>query len=248
MQANESTWYNQYHQAIQGEAPWHRFSFPYITSILTPQAKVIELGCGQAHLLRRLAHERWLPEASLYGVDQSHTAIDHVKKALPSAHIEVGDIYQLSCHKNYFTVCILMETIEHLADPMLALEQVQAIMVPGSKLIISFPNFLNLPWLVTRLLGDMLHKPNWLVRQPIDKIYTVPRVIQLVKQAGFKFERGIGSSYGPPIFYPLEKDWMTSSLNFLKLWWLSFHPILIFTLPLNTRLRRLAPTEMIRLA
>ena len=77
----------------------------------------------------------------------------------------------------------------------------------------------------------IMNKPNWIVRQPVDKIYTVPQVIRIVKQAGFELECGIGSNYGPPVFYPLEREWVTKSLNALGLWWLSFHPILVFRKP-----------------
>jgi hypothetical protein len=79
--------------------------------------------------------------------------------------------------------------------------------------------------------ADLLNKPNWIVRQPIDKIYTVFGIIKLVELGGFKFEAGIGSNYGPPVLYPLEKEWMTNSLNALRLWRFSFHSILLFRKP-----------------
>ena len=102
---------------------------------------------------------------------------------------------------------------------------------PGGRLFLSFPNFLHLPWLAVRLLSDLLHKPNWIVRQPVDRIHTIFSVIRLARRAGFRFEKGIGSNYGPPVLYPLEKEWVTNGLNALGLWWLSFHPILVFRKP-----------------
>jgi len=233
MQANEAAWYDAHYQQIQTAewVCWYKFSLPYLRSVLTPETKLVELGCGQAPLLRQLAREKLLPEENIYGLDQSRIAVDFVKGILPNAHIETGDIYRLPYPKNFFDICLLMETIEHLEEPAPALDQIFSVLAPQGRLLVSFPNFLSPPWLPFRLLAEWLNKPHWVVLQPVDKIYTVFHVIRLLQRAGFKFERGIGSGYGPPYFYRFEKDWMTRALNKLGLWRLSFHPILIFRKP-----------------
>jgi hypothetical protein len=121
-----------------------------------------------------------------------------------------------------------METIEHLADPEPALQKISATIKTNGILYLSFPNYLHLPWLLVRILAEKLNKPNWIVLQPIDKIYTVFGVIKLLKKAGFASERGIGSLYWPPIIYPWEPDKMTEIFNALRLYRFSFHPILRF--------------------
>ena len=185
MRAKEAAWYDEFYKNLQtGWAPWYKFSLPHLREVLTPQSKVIELGCGQGHLLRFLAAEKWLPEENIYGLDQSRVAIDFVRQAMPKAHLQTGDIYHLEYARNLFQICLLMETIEHLEDPAPALEQIYSVIAPGGLLFVSFPNFLSLPWLFARWLGDLLNKPNWLVRQPIDKIYTVFQVIKIVQRAG----------------------------------------------------------------
>jgi 2-polyprenyl-3-methyl-5-hydroxy-6-metoxy-1,4-benzoquinol methylase len=233
MQANEAAWYDSFYHSIQTQlGPWYKFALPYLRTVLTRDSRLVELGCGQGLLLRSIVHEKLLPEENIYGMDQSRIAIDVVKGFLPKAHLDTGDIYQLQYPKDFFQVCLLMETIEHLQDPAPALEQIHSVIARTGILLVSFPNFLHLAWLAARLLGDALNKPNWLVRQPIDRIYTIFQVIRIVERAGFKFERGIGSGYGPPILYLYEKEWMTNGLNALGLWWLSFHPILVFRKPL----------------
>jgi len=232
MQANEAAWYDEHYRQFQtGWVCWYKFSLPYLQAVLKPDSRLLELGCGQGHLLRFLVERKLLAEANLYGLDQSQTAVDMVRRHLPQAHIDTGDIYRLEYPKNAFDVCLLMETIEHLAEPVPALQQIFSVMAPGGALMVSFPNYLSLPWLPFRFLVWLLNKPQWLVIQPIDKIYTVFCVQKLAKAAGFKFERGIGSGYGPPYFYRFEKDWMTRLLNRLGLWWFAFHPILVFRKP-----------------
>ncbi len=193
--------------------------------------KLLELGCGQGLLLNELARSKTLPEENLYGMDQSGTAVDFVKRALPKAHASVGDIYRLQYEKDFFDVCLLMETIEHLEEPKPALDQIFSVVAPGGRLVLSYPNFPRPDWWIFRRIAEALNRPHWVVLQPIDKIYRVSQVVRIVEQVGFKLEQGIGSGYGPPYFYRWEADWMTRFLNSLGLWRLSFHPILVFQKP-----------------
>src|SRR5262245_34331304 len=139
MQANEAAWYDEFYRQEQTSwAPWYKFSVPYLRQILTPETRLVELGCGQGFILRYLAHEHLLPEENIYGMDQSRTAVDFVKRHLPRAHVDTGDIYHLTYPREHFQVCLLMETVEHLAEPGLALAQIKEIMAPGGVLLLSF--------------------------------------------------------------------------------------------------------------
>lgn len=232
MRANEAAWYDQhYQQAQESLGPWYTFSLPYLAEILQPQSKVVELGCGQGLMLREIAHRKLVREENLFGLDQSPTAVDFVRRALPEAHAAVGDIYNLEFEKNFFDVCLLMETIEHLEEPEPALKQIFSVIAPGGRLLVSYPNFPRPDWRVFRMIAEALNKPHWVVLQPIDKIYRVSHVVRIVESVGFNFELGIGSGYGPPYFYRWEAAWMTRALNSLGLWRLSFHPILVFQKP-----------------
>ena len=232
MRSDDAIWYDEYYRKEQDQfAQWYRWLIPHLRERLKPDSTVIELGCGQGQLLRYLAREGLVPPQQIYGLEQSKTAVEFVHRWLPDAHIKVGDIYHMDYPPAAFDFALLMETIEHLNEPQRALQGIRSILKPGGLLYVSFPNFLHLPWLGVRLLSDILNKPQWIVRQPIDKIYIAPRVIRIVKQAGFQFIDAIGSNYGPPVIYSWEKDWMTRGLNRLGLWWLSFHPILVFRKP-----------------
>src|SRR5437870_302774 len=189
IQAREAHWYDDFYRAVQkGMGPWHYFMIPHVSGLLGPDTKLLELGCGQGHILRYLVEKKLLPQENIYAIDQSKTAVDFVQNLLPRAHISVGDIYRLRLQPNTFDACLLMETIEHLEEPMPALLEVFSVIAPGGLLYVSFPNFLHLPWLIVRILAEKLKRPNWIVLQPVDKIYTVPGVIKIVERAGFRFE------------------------------------------------------------
>jgi 2-polyprenyl-3-methyl-5-hydroxy-6-metoxy-1,4-benzoquinol methylase len=230
LRKQHADWYDEFYKIRQQGLPcWYRLLLPELRTLLTPATRLVELGCGQAHILKILAGEKLIPYENITGVDQSKTAVDFCSSVIPGARFLVGDLYDLhNLEGGYFDVCLLMETIEHLEDPSKPIANIRRILKPGGLLFLSFPNFLHLPWLLVRILAEKLNRPNWIVLQPVDKIYTVFHVIRLLERSGFKFVRGVGSGYGPPVLYPLETDGMARFLNSLGLWRLSFHPILVF--------------------
>jgi len=245
-QARESEWYDKHYSVRDVDAaaaqtsekallkhlgPWYGAALPAMRSILKKEHRLIELGCGSGRMPAHLVREGLIPAENVYGVDQSKVAVERAGANIPGSHFTVGDLYNLTLPRNHFHVAMLMEVIEHFEVPEPALKQIFEVVAPDGYLFVSFPNYVHLPWLLVRILAEKLKRPNWIVLQPIDKIYTVRDVRRLLEGAGFKFERGIGANYGPPVLYPLEFPWMTRLLNKLGLWWTSFHPVLIFRKP-----------------
>ena len=227
----DAQWYDEFYKTDRHAlSPWYKFLLPELARVLTPASKLVELGCGQGQILRALAERNFLPQENITGVDQSKVAIEFCAQQLPKAKFVTGDLYDLSnLPAAQFDVCLLMETIEHVEAPDQPIANIYRLLRPGGRLYVSFPNFLHLPWLLVRILSERLNRPNWIVLQPVDKIYTVFGVNRLFTKAGFHFVKGIGSNYGPPVLYRLETDGLTRLLNALGLWRLSFHPILVFT-------------------
>jgi len=241
--AQESEWYDHHYRTLDTAAgspqrsewelvrhlgSWYAFSLPILRRLLKPTSRLLELGCGSGRMPCQLVREGLVPAENIHGLDQSQVAVERASAALPGAHFQPGDIYNLHLPKEYFHVATLMEVIEHLEEPNHALKQISDVLVPGGHLIISFPNFVHLPWLVVRILAEKLNKPNWVVLQPVDKIYTIWKVRALAEAAGFTFVEGVGSNFGPPLLDRLERPWMTRALNKLGIWWVSFHPIMVF--------------------
>ena len=135
MQANEAAWYDEHYQQIQPDhwVCWNKFAMPYLRQALKPQTRLIELGCGQGQILRYLAREKLVAEENISGMDQSRTAVDYVRQFLPKAHLDTGDIYRLQYPRGHFDICLLMETIEHLEDPVLAMRQIIVIRTRSSQ-------------------------------------------------------------------------------------------------------------------
>ncbi len=232
-QNNDALWYDKYYHDIPTDlAPWNKFLLPELAAVLKPNHKLIELGCGQGQVLRHVAETKLLPRKNICGIDQSRAAIDFVQSQIPGGDFRVGDLHELNLQPASFNFCLLMETIEHLTEPVPVLKRINELLASDGVLYLSFPNFLHAPWLAARLLSEKLNKPNWLNLQPVDNIYTVFTVTRLLRDAGFQFEKAIGTMYGPPmpwwLLRRLETPAFTRSLNALGLWRLSFHPIMKF--------------------
>lgn len=230
---SSAEWYdaNYYRDVQLSPGPWHKALLPDLATECGAEKKFVELGCGQAQVPRLLAMSGQLRPENIYGMDQSSEAIRYAGSQLPGAHFSVQDLYQLDYPENFFDLCIMLETIEHLERPEVVLQKIFKIIKPGGVFYLSFPNYLHLPWLLVRLLAPVFNKPNWIGLQPVDKIYTVVGMRKLARQAGFRHLKSIGSNYGPPVLYPLEKRWLTDLLNRCGMYWWSLHPVLKFTKP-----------------
>jgi 2-polyprenyl-3-methyl-5-hydroxy-6-metoxy-1,4-benzoquinol methylase len=226
-------WYDDYYRRIATDiCPWNEFLLPELADTLKPKHTLIELGCGQGHVLQYISETKLLPQENIYGIDQSQVAIDFVHARIPNANLNAGDLHLLNLSPENFDFCLLMETIEHLTDPLPVLNKINSILKPDGVLYLSFPNYLHLPWLVVRILAEKLNKPNWIQLQPVDKIYSVFTIIKFMRNSGFELEKGIGTTYCLPMPWPwlrrLERPPLTRVLNALGLWWISFHPIMKF--------------------
>lgn len=234
-EGKSAEWYDEHYYRNQRLTlgPWHRHLLPDLISECGPETKLVELGCGQAQIPRLLAEHGHLRPENIFGMDQSKEAINFVRRELPGGNFSVQDLYQLEYPKNSFDVCVMLETIEHLEEPLVALARIHSTIKPGGCFYVSFPNYIHLPWFAVRLLAQWTNHPSWIGLQPVDKIYTIFGIKKVLSKAGFVFEKGIGSNYGPPVFHPLETDRITHFLNRAHMWWWSFHPILKFRKPLH---------------
>ncbi len=146
-----------------GTAQW---SQQYIAPIVYAEArsviahiecpKVIDLGCGNGFLLRHCF--LGLPRTALYGIDGSHSGIEHARQSVPAGDFRVGDVCgEFSDHPAYGKCDLLISTevVEHLYNPRTFALNCFNFLRPGGRALISTPYHGYLKNLALSLSGRM---------------------------------------------------------------------------------------------
>ena len=229
-------WYDSYwkERDTQLKSPWHWAARGILETSCYVEGvhSTLEIGCGIRTPLRDFDFP-----CKVF-MDISLEALLKSQQVTRDDYFICAFAEKLPFKNAQFDLVLLLEVIEHFSYPNLAVREMQRVLKKEGILILSFPNYLNIPWLALRLLTDLLKKPGWMKRQPIDKIYFYPQVVSLLSKAGFELVKTVGSEYYPPIPYRLPKK---LRFQFLKLsnqvdgflvklprsHIFSFHPVLI---------------------
>jgi 2-polyprenyl-3-methyl-5-hydroxy-6-metoxy-1,4-benzoquinol methylase len=227
---NHISWYNEnyYNKNNPRFNSWSLKLLKLISSKDLGNKKILDLGCGEAKILASLHKNKKIKASNLYGIDQSNKAIEIASASIPNGNLVAGDIYNLKYKNEFLDYIFLLETIEHLENPEQVLKEIHKVIKKAGKLYISFPNYFNFPWLLVRIFAQLFNKPNWIVLQPIDKIYNFYQVIKMVEKIGFRKVASFGTCYFPPILYKFENLKISSIFDKLGLSLLAFHPIIVF--------------------
>lgn len=220
-------WYDRYYtDNPQNFSPWYASVLEWMDSNAARDGKFLELGCGNGKLLVQLSQRKLYDAENIYGIEQSHVAIEPLRPVLPN--VRVGNIQErLPYDDGMFDVVVMTEVIEHLLYPWEVVREIRRVLRPGGTLLLSFPNFLNLPWLLIRVLGELLEKTSWTVLQPVDRMYTFPVMARHIRNEGFVIERVNGRVFLPPLIHRFEPAVLDRTLNNLGLGCLALHPLLI---------------------
>ena len=99
---------------------------------------VLDVACGVGYgtsVLARAGAKQAL------GVDVSPEAVGEAReRAGDLAEFVVGDLHNLPCEDRSFDLVTCFETIEHVADPGRALDELRRVLRPGGLLLLSSPN------------------------------------------------------------------------------------------------------------
>jgi CMP-N,N'-diacetyllegionaminic acid synthase len=116
--------------------------------------RVFEAGCGTGETAAALA----AAGADVLAVDYAGSAIDEARRRHTHPHLrfEAGD---WKTHGGRWDVVVLQEVIEHLDDPRDALRILAGRLVPGGRLIVTCPSFVNVRGIVWMTLQVLLGVP-----------------------------------------------------------------------------------------
>ncbi len=139
-----------------------------------PPGRVLEIGCAAGLFLKSAERAGW----TVMGLEPMEAGAAFARERLDldvrQAHIEDVQLDTAS-----FDAVVMLETIEHLLDPLVAARKAKRSLRRGGALILSTPNFAALSH---RLLGRQ-----WAVLSPAEHLYyfTERTLTALLRRAGF---------------------------------------------------------------
>lgn len=157
----------------------------------TPQARVLDLGCGRGGVMELLADHVALP----VGVDPDLSSLVEYRAPVVRRAVALADA--LPFPEASFDLVLCSWVIEHLANPQAAFGEVARALRPGGHFVFLTPNALNYVVVINRLI------PAWVQRRLVPRVYaraeadTFPVVYRantrrkldaLLRQAGLRCE------------------------------------------------------------
>lgn len=100
---------------------------------------VLDIASGEGYGTAIMAEKA----KSIIGMDVAENAIAYAKRKyadIPNAQFELGDLTALPFDANTFDVIVCYETVEHVDDPIAAINELQRVLKDTGLLIISTPN------------------------------------------------------------------------------------------------------------
>lgn len=160
--------------------------------------RVLDVGCGRGFYLKGLSC-LWM-DLRLYGIDSNSQYLKTAKHFIgeKSTQLIKADATRLPFKNNFFDRIIASEILEHLKDDQKAIAEIDRVLKPGGKAIITVPNR-NYPpfwdplnWLLEKLL-HVHFPPNiwWLAGIWADhyRLYEQEELVAKLERVGFKIEK-----------------------------------------------------------
>jgi len=180
--------------------------------LVSPDQKVLEIGCGIGDLLASLK-----PSVGV-GVDFSPEMISRASQRYPELRFVQADTHELSLDET-FDVIILSDLVNDLWDVQHVLEGLRRFSTPRTRIIFNmYSRLWEPPLLAAQLLGKAtpLLPQNWL---------TVEDIANMLNLAGFEVIRNWNE-----VLWPLETTVLSTLLNkyAVKLWPFSYFALTNF--------------------
>ncbi len=170
---------------------------------LKPTDKILDVGCGDGFylfLLTKLVKFK----NKLIGIDLQLESIEAAKRLVPHKSIQyiVGDITKYPFKKESFDKIICSEVIEHFDSDLIGLKAMNRLLKKGGNLFITVPNLCYpffwdpINWILQHFFGTHIKSGLWAgIWNMHDRLYTVDRIINVVKNAGFNVEKVQGLTH-----------------------------------------------------
>ncbi len=142
-----------------------------------PKSKIIDVGAGLGHLISEISDE-----FEKYAIDISEYSTNYIKSEYPNIKTYCGKFSKNLFKKNFFDTIISYHVIEHLEGPIDFIKDLKYCLKSGGTIILGTPN--------RSCLAELIYKGNFrLYSKQHITIFTKQKLIQLLKEHGFKIKK-----------------------------------------------------------
>ena len=108
-----------------------------VAAQLAGSRRALDAACGEGYGTNLLAQAG---ATSVVGVDFDDATVAHARARYPAADFVHGDVRRLPFEDGEFDLVVSFETIEHVRDPEVALDELRRVLAEEGQLLISTPN------------------------------------------------------------------------------------------------------------
>lgn len=143
---------------------------------------VLDIGCGEGVTSAWLKSEH--PHIKTTGVELDKGVAPRLVKNVDEMYI--GDFTSLSANLGTFDLILLLDVLEHLENPVEALEACKKLLRPGGSVVISLPNVAHVSVSLPLLLSKKFEYADaGILDRTHLRFFTEASALELLKEAGF---------------------------------------------------------------
>lgn len=214
---SENTWFPTLKNEFTIE---HLYKYPsyerqfYALYKYVKKGKMLDIGCGAGYFLYHAKNKGF----ECFGVEVSEVAVNYIKKVLKINNIFLGELKDADFISNFFDAIRCCHVLEHTANPVEILKEINRIIKKGGILQLGIPNSEDFLSYIKNLYHKIRRKYKkskyscW-VFPPVHLYgFTKNNIKLLLEKSGFKILHSFTAGYGNRTYRPFVFNTSTKTI------------------------------------